>query len=41
MAYDSSATALPEWLKPWHKTAGVIGANDPKMKNLEVYNKRA
>jgi len=41
VAYDSRATALPEWLKSWHKTGDVIGTNDPKMKNLQVYSKRA
>jgi hypothetical protein len=39
IAYDKNATALPAWLKDWHKTGDIIGTTDPESGAMEIYSK--
>ncbi len=40
IAYDPRVTSLPAWMNSFQKTTSVIGVNDSKINNMELYSKQ-
>lgn len=39
VTYDPRATALPQWLSGWQKSAETVGINDPNIDHMNLYYK--